>query len=141
MKNTNENMAEVIEFKTTPINKTKRLLLVDDDLLIEIVIRKMLNEENILIDFAASPIEALLMVSQNIYDIILMDIVMPQFTGTDVMLKIRKHADASTTKIIAHTFCESENSDKKYIKLGFDALLLKPVKQSVLIENIRYFLE
>ena len=38
MKNINENMAEVIEFKVTPINKTKRLLLVDDDLLIEIVI-------------------------------------------------------------------------------------------------------
>ena len=141
MKNINENMAEVIEFKVTPINKTKRLLLVDVDLLIEIVIRKMLNEENILIDFASSAIEALLMVSQNIYDIILMDIVMPQFTGTDAMLKIRKHADASATKIIAHTFSENENSDNKYVKLGFNGLLLKPVKQSVLIENIRTFLE
>jgi len=141
MKNINENMAEVIEFKVTPINKTKRLLLVDDDLLIEIVIRKMLNEENILIDFASSAIEALLMVSQNIYDIILMDIVMPQFTGTDAMLKIRKHADASETKIIAHTFSENENSDNKYVKLGFNGLFLKPVKQSVLIENIRTFLE
>ena len=74
MKNTIENMAEVIEFKVTPINKTKRLLLVDDDWLIEIVIRKMLNEENILIDFASSAIEALLMVSQNIYDLSLIHI-------------------------------------------------------------------
>ena len=81
------------------------------------------------------------MVSQNIYDIILMDIVMPQFTGTDAMLKIRKHADASATKIIAHTFSENENSNNKYIKLGFNGLLLKPVKQSILIENIRTFLK
>ncbi|KAA1155280.1 response regulator [Pseudoalteromonas sp. FUC4] len=140
MKNTIEDTIKVIGFNTVkPINKTTRLLLVDDDLLIEIVIRKMLKEENILIDFASSAIEALLMVSQNIYDIILMDIVMPQFTGTDAMLKIRKYADASATKIIAHTFSENENSNNKYIKLGFNGLLLKPVKQSVLIENIRSF--
>ncbi|MBH0030654.1 MULTISPECIES: response regulator [unclassified Pseudoalteromonas] len=101
----------------------------------------MLKNENIKIDYACSAIEAMLMVSQNSYDIILMDIVMPQFTGTDAMLKIRKHADASATKIIAHTFSENENSDNKYVKLGFNGLLLKPVKQSVLIENIRYFLE
>ncbi|MEI8621598.1 response regulator [Pseudoalteromonas sp. B129b] len=142
MKKTIEDTMEVIGFNTVkPINKTTRLLLVDDDLLIEIVIRKMLKEENILIDFASSAIEALLMVSQNIYDIILMDIVMPQFTGTDAMLKIRKLADASATKIIAHTFSENENSNNKYIKLGFNGLLLKPVKQGVLIENIRSFLK
>ena len=76
MKKTIEDTMEVIGFNTVkPINKTTRLLLVDDDLLIEIVIRKMLKEENILIDFASSAIEALLMVSQNIYDIIFMDIV------------------------------------------------------------------
>jgi len=49
----------------------------------------MLKDQNIIIDYACSAIEAMLMVSQNSYDIILMDIVMPELSGTDAMLKIK----------------------------------------------------
>ncbi|GAA77667.1 response regulator [Pseudoalteromonas sp. BSi20495] len=131
----NKAMPNNISSITQSQNKLINVLLVDDDLLIEIVIKKMLEDECFNVDFASSAAEALIMVSQNNYDIILMDIIMPEFTGTDAMLKIRKHIDKTTTKIIAHTF-----SENKYINLGFDGQLLKPVKKNVLIENIKSLL-
>ncbi len=126
---------------TNPIiNKEQNtLLLVDDDPLVEIVIRAMLKNENIKIDYACSAIEAMLMVSQNSYDIILMDIVMPELSGTDAMLKIKKHSDNSKTKIIAHT--STPDPESKYIKQGFDDMLLKPVKQGILINQIARILK
>ena len=63
---------------------------------------------------------------------------MPELSGTDAMLKIKKHVD-SGTKIIAHT--SNLDTDSKYVKLGFDDTLLKPVKQAVLIEKIGRFLQ
>jgi len=120
------------------VETAKTLLLVDDEPLVEIVIKAMLKNENIIIDYACNAIEAMLLVSQNNYDIILMDIVMPELSGTDAMLKIKKHIDPGT-KIIAHT--SNADTDAKYIKLGFDDTLLKPVKQAVLIDKIRRFLQ
>lgn len=120
------------------VETAKTLLLVDDEPLVEIVIKAMLKNENIIIDYACNAIEAMLFVSQNNYDIILMDIVMPELSGTDAMLKIKKHVD-SGTKIIAHT--SNLDTDSKYVKLGFDDTLLKPVKQAVLIEKIGRFLQ
>ncbi|WP_231619823.1 response regulator [Pseudoalteromonas sp. NZS100] len=115
------------------------LLLVDDDPLVEIVIRAMLKNESIKIDYARSAIEAMLMVSQNSYDIILMDIVMPELSGTDAMLKIKKHSDNSKTKIIAHT--STPDPESKYVNQGFDDMLLKPVKQGILINQIARILK
>ncbi|MDC9565553.1 MULTISPECIES: response regulator [unclassified Pseudoalteromonas] len=83
----------------TEFNNTKSLLLVDDEPLVEMVIKAMLKDENVAIDYARNAIEAMLMVSQNNYDIILMDIVMPELSGTDAMLKIKKHnGDKQTSR-------------------------------------------
>ncbi|MEI8640514.1 response regulator [Pseudoalteromonas sp. Hal099] len=60
----------------------------------------MLKDENVAIDYASNAIEAMLMVSQNNYDIILMDIVMPELSGTDAMLKIKKHNADKQTKLL-----------------------------------------
>ncbi|ENN99821.1 putative sensor protein [Pseudoalteromonas agarivorans S816] len=116
------------------------MLLVDDEPLVEMVIKAMLKDENVAIDYASNAIEAMLMVSQNNYDIILMDIVMPELSGTDAMLKIKKHNAGKQTKIIAHTSDSETNSNAKYIELGFDDMLEKPVKQQVLINKIKHLL-
>ena len=136
------NKQEPITVTTThtEFNNTKSLLLVDDEPLVEMVIKAMLKDENVAIDYASNAIEAMLMVSQNNYDIILMDIVMPELSGTDAMLKIKKHNADKQTKIIAHTSDSDTNSNAKYVELGFDDMLEKPVKQQVLINKIKHLL-
>lgn len=128
------------QIKTVPTktekNRVNKILLVDDDPLIKIVIEAMLEKENFHVDYAASAVEAMIMVSQTQYDIILMDIVMPEFTGTAAMLKIKKHI-GSATKIIAHTANKYNNNEHDYISIGFDNYLLKPVKQAVLLDTLK----
>jgi len=111
-----ENVISISKFKSvettsvnvvpikTKLNKSNHILLVDDDPLVEVVIKAMLEEEKFTIDYASNGIEALLMVSQNDYNIILMDIVMPELCGIEAMKKIKNHTENASIKIVAHTF-------------------------------------
>ncbi|WP_245852039.1 response regulator [Pseudoalteromonas espejiana] len=137
-----ENKQNIVHLTDNKAKTTsKSLLLVDDEPLVEMVIKAMLKNENLNVDYASSAIEAMLMVSQNNYDIILMDIVMPELSGTDAMLKIKKHSSEKQTKIIAHTSDSQGSSSAKYVELGFDDMLEKPVKQDVLVNKIRKLIE
>ena len=148
-----ENVISISKFKSvettsvnvvpikTKLNKSNHILLVDDDPLVEVVIKAMLEEEKFTIDYASSGIEALLMVSQNDYNIILMDIVMPELCGIEAMKKIKNHTENASIKIVAHTLNESAKNDAEYKQLGFDGLILKPANKNILIENIKSLLE
>ena len=148
-----ENVISISKFKSvettsvnvvpikTKLNKSNHILLVDDDPLVEVVIKAMLEEEKFTIDYAPSGIEALLMVSQNDYNIILMDIVMPELCGIEAMKKIKNHTENASIKIVAHTLNESAKNDAEYKQLGFDGLILKPANKNILIENIKSLLE
>lgn len=136
---------EISSLNVVPIKlkqkKSNHILLVDDDPLVEVVIKAMLEEEKFTIDYACSGIEALLMVSQNDYNIILMDIVMPELCGIEAMKKIKNHTENASIKIVAHTLNESAKNDPEYKQLGFDGLILKPANKNILIENIKSLLE
>lgn len=148
-----ENVISISKFKSvettsvnvvpikTKLNKSNHILLVDDDPLVEVVIKAMLEEEKFTIDYASNGIEALLMVSQNDYNIILMDIVMPELCGIEAMKKIKNHTENASIKIVAHTLNESAKNDAEYKQLGFDGLILKPANKNILIENIKSLLE
>jgi CheY-like chemotaxis protein len=148
-----ENVISISKFKSvettsvnvvpikTKLNKSNHILLVDDDPLVEVVIKAMLEEEKFTIDYASSGIEALLMVSQNDYNIILMDIVMPELCGIEAMKKIKNHTENASIKIVAHTLNKSAKNDAEYKQLGFDGLILKPANKNILIENIKSLLE
>lgn len=148
-----ENVISISKFKSvettsvnvvpikTKLNKSNHILLVDDDPLVEVVIKAMLEEEKFTIDYASNGIEALLMVSQNDYNIILMDIVMPELCGIEAMKKIKNHTENASIKIVAHTLNKSAKNDAEYKQLGFDGLILKPANKNILIENIKSLLE
>ncbi|MBC7010650.1 response regulator [Pseudoalteromonas sp. BZK2] len=112
------------------------MLLVDDDPLVDVVVKAVLKDQDFEIDYANSAIEALLSLSQKKYEVILMDIVMPELSGVEALHKIKKHSWCNNTAFIAHTASDKENCYEHYKSLGFDDVLLKPVKKDELLRSI-----
>jgi CheY-like chemotaxis protein len=76
--------------------------------------------------------------SKEKFDIVLLDIHMPELSGVDVVKKIRKSGDNPNidTKMLAVTANILESDIKYYLKSGFDGHILKPFREAKLYSKI-----
>ena len=109
-----------------PINYGhKRILVVDDNKLNLKIARKALDNFNLEIDEVESGIECLNKVSLTNYDLILMDIMMPEMSGVDTLKKLKENPDFKTP-VIALTADAISGAQEKYLSYGFIDYLAKP---------------
>lgn len=111
----------------------KKVLIVDDNKLNVKVARRVTDALNIKkVDECYNGSECLNMVaSNNDYDIILMDIMMPVMNGEEALKKL-KEIDGFNTPVIALTADAVSGSKEKYIKEGFADYLAKPFNKDSL---------
>mgnify|MGYP004498788313 CR=1 FL=1 len=112
---------------------SKKVLIVDDNKLNVKVARRVIDALNIKkVDECYNGSECLNMVaSNNDYDIILMDIMMPVMNGEEALKKL-KEIDGFNTPVIALTADAVSGSKEKYIKEGFTDYLAKPFNKDSL---------
>ena len=112
---------------------SKKVLIVDDNKLNVKVARRVTAALNIKkVDECYNGSECLNMVaSNNDYDIILMDIMMPVMNGEEALKKL-KEIDGFNTPVIALTADAVSGSKEKYIKEGFADYLAKPFNKDSL---------
>ncbi len=105
----------------------KKVLIVDDNKLNVKVARRVTDALNIKkVDECYNGSECVkLVASNNDYDIILMDIMMPVMNGEEALKKL-KEIDGFNTPVIALTADAVAGSKEKYIKEGFADYLAKP---------------
>ncbi|MCB4798725.1 response regulator [Neotamlana laminarinivorans] len=116
----------------------KRILIVEDNRINQVVTKKVLNSENVNSDIAKNGEEAVYMVRNSYYDLILMDINMPVKNGIEATKEIRVFNN--TTPIVALTAVEIESQKHQIFECGMNDIVLKPYdidlfKQTI-IENI-----
>ena len=108
-----------------------RVLIVDDIEINRVIAAEMLSETGIEIEEAGSGSEAVGMFmasSEKYYDIILMDIQMPEMDGYEAAKAIREmeHPDAETVKIIAMTANALKSDVEQALKAGMNSHIAKP---------------
>ncbi|MGB0510520.1 MAG: response regulator, partial [Flavobacteriales bacterium] len=117
-----------------------RILIAEDNPFNVIVAEDTLRTEldNVTIGKAENGQIALDMVRDEEWDIVLMDIAMPEMTGIEATLAIRKLADAekASTTIIAMTASVLKEDTDHYLKKGMDGFVPKPFKVDQLISEI-----
>ena len=115
----------------------KKILIVDDNKLNVKVARRVTDALNIKkVDECYNGKECLEMVSSNNdYDIILMDIMMPVMNGEEALNKL-KEINGFNTPVIALTADAVAGSKEKYIKQGFADYLAKPFNKENLKEKL-----
>ena len=110
----------------------KKVLIVDDNKLNIKVASKVLSEFELNIDSADSGFSAIEKIENNErYDIIFMDIMMPKMSGVETLKKL-KEIDGFFTPVVALTADAMEGKSTKYIEVGFNDYLSKPINKEEL---------
>lgn len=101
----------------------KRILVVDDEKLIVKGIRFSLEQDGMEVDTAFDGEEALEYAKSNTYDLILLDVMLPKFTGFEVCQQIREFSNVPIIMLTA----KSEDMDKILgLEYGADDYITKP---------------
>lgn len=101
----------------------KRVLVVDDEKLIVKGIRFSLEQEGMQVDCAYDGQEALNMIKENLYDVILLDVMLPKFNGYEVCQQVREFSDVPIIMVTA----KDDDMDKILgLEYGADDYITKP---------------
>ena len=117
----------------------KTILLVDDNKLNLKVAENVLKEYNPVITTTNSGQECLDVLSKNTFDLILMDDMMPQLSGTQTMQMLRKDPNFKMP-IVVLTANAIVGARESYIKAGFDDYLSKPIDKKELVRVLKTFI-
>ncbi len=104
------------------------ILLVDDNQINQKVAEKQLERLGCRIDIASNGFEAIEQATTHTYDIIFMDIQMPEMDGVTAMKIIREKLKANCPPIVAMTAYSMKDDALKFISEGMDDYVSKPVK-------------
>lgn len=116
----------------------KRILVVDDNEINRIVASELLAYTEAEVDAADSGKECLKLVKMNCYDFILLDHIMPEMDGIQVLQELRRlpNNNSKDAKIIVLTANAIQGAKEDYLSKGFDDYLSKPID----MEQVEYVL-
>jgi len=122
---------------------TLSVLLVEDNKLNQLLANKALSDLGWKVDIADNGIIAVEKVAKNDYDIILMDIQLPEMDGYEATKCIRSNYEApkSQVPIIAVTAHAMQSEAQKCHDAGMDGYISKPFSPKMLVEGILNVLE
>jgi len=112
-----------------------RVLVVEDDKELNAFIRAALKREGFVADHAADGKQALERAHDAEYDVILLDVMMPELSGLSVLKELRKKGDPAA--ILMVTSQGGEADKLAGLNSGADDYLVKPFLISELIARIR----
>lgn len=111
------------------------ILIVDDEKEIRDRLRTLLNKQNYRVEVAGDGEEALNKIWDNIYDLILLDIMLPKIDGLTVLREIR---EAGLDIPVLMLTAKGDIEDRvEGLDLGADDYLAKPFSTSELLARIR----
>ena len=134
-----EKIEQVVEKKDTAILDTsilngKKILIVEDNRINQMVTKKILEKNNIECTIAENGAEAINIVREESFDLILMDINMPLKNGIEATKEIRLFD--TTTPIVALTAVEIEEMRHSIYESGMNDIIVKPYDITKFIQTI-----
>lgn len=128
--NINENPSKILP--------ALNILVVEDENINQQIIKSFLERENCTVITAANGKEALNIISRQCFDIILMDIYMPEIDGFELAKIIREseNYNDSYTPIIAMTAATTKEATKENAESGIDSFIAKPFTKQQLCKAI-----
>lgn len=110
------------------------ILVVEDDLEIQELIKQFLMTQNYTIEVASDGVEGIKRLNTQSFDLILLDVMMPNLNGFEVAKMLRNQ---SNIPIIFLTALEEEQDQMKGFDLGIDDYITKPFSFHVLIRRVQ----
>jgi DNA binding domain, excisionase family len=115
----------------------KQILVVDDDPNIGRQFKRVLQQERCTVDIASRGSEAIERVKEQVYDLIFLDLVLPDMDGAQTFARIRK-IDPDAHVVLMTGYPDSELVSKA-MRYGAISLLIKPIPSSEIRRLVRGF--
>jgi two-component system, cell cycle response regulator DivK len=121
------------------MDAAKKVLIAEDSSVIQNLTRKILQIQNYEIFSAKNGTQVLEMLEKGDYDIILMDINMPQMDGIECAKRIRALSDKKKSQIpiVAITGNAINYTLEDFRAVGIDDYLQKPLNFDLLVETVK----
>ncbi len=113
------------------------ILLAEDNVVNQIVTKKMLNKLGHNVDIASSGIEALKALEHKRYDLVFMDVQMPEMDGLEAAREIRRRWPEGGPMIIAVTASALKGDQEMCLAAGMDGYIMKPTKIEAIREALK----
>jgi len=113
-----------------------RILLAEDNAVNQKLALRILEQMGYRADVASNGIEAVESIERQTYDVILMDVQMPEMDGLDATRNIRKLKDVAQPHVIAMTANAMEGDREMCIAAGMNDYVSKPIRVNELVEAL-----
>jgi signal transduction histidine kinase/CheY-like chemotaxis protein/HPt (histidine-containing phosphotransfer) domain-containing protein len=113
--------------------KGAKILLVEDNEINQQVAREILHHMGLQVDIAVNGLQALEVLEQVEYDVVLMDVQMPVMDGYEATRRIRSNLRWATLPVIAMTAHAMSGDREKSLQAGMDDHVNKPINPDELL--------
>ena len=120
---------------------SKRVLVVDDEPNIVMSLEFLMRRAGFEVSVARNGQEALEKLEGVPPDLLLLDVMMPEFDGYEVCERIRARPEWNATKIVMLTARGREVERERGLALGADAYVTKPFSTRDLVDQVKRMLD
>lgn len=132
----------MIEGDESYLLKSKgHILIAEDHEINQLVIRAMLEHTGFKVTLADSGTEVLKKLDEHTWELILMDLYMPDMNGIDATRHIRKMRKYDRTPIIALTANSLKSDHELYLEVGMNAILTKPIHEQQIADILEIWID
>ncbi|MBE0583254.1 MAG: response regulator [Desulfofustis sp.] len=117
-----------------------RILLVDDNIINQEVAAEFLNNVGMVVTIATNGRQALEALDKQSFDLVLMDIQMPEMDGLEATRRIRRDGRHGELPIIAMTAHAMTGDRDKSLAAGMNDHITKPIDQKVLYQTLKQWI-
>jgi len=118
------------------LSKSWKILVIDDSKLNRAIVKKVLSSLNMDVEEANDGLQGLDILKKNKFDLVLVDIIMPNLDGFGFLSKFKEISEKEFIPVILMTGSEDLNSKIKGLRIGADDFLLKPLNEKELIARV-----
>jgi len=118
-----------------PLEQTQ-LLLIDDDEAVHNILRHQLSRHGYVIHSALSGKEGLKKACEEHFDVIVLDILMPEMDGWQVLQKLKSEPKTMNLPVVLYTIVADQ---EKGYALGADDYLVKPISKNKLLATLKNY--
>ena len=114
----------------------KRILLAEDEEVLRMLVVDTLEDEDYIIDEAANGGEAMELFQNHSYDLVILDYMMPVYTGLEVIKQIRNTETEKHSKILMLSAKNQTYEQEQILQTGADYFMAKPFSPMKLLELV-----